>query len=95
MDLVDDTCDYAAEKLYYRCAIAGYRHALRHEPGIKEATDDDLRESVSWYEFPNMCWEPQLLADVAFCKGYEDGRSALAMRDYFNDPKRKAEDCLA
>ncbi len=73
--------DYAAEKLYYKYAIAGYKSSV---PEVRDCEDGDLHESVTWYDLPvGLSWTPQLLAEVAYAFGVRDGLQAKAMARYF------------
>lgn len=92
VELVCDTDDYEAEKLYRQFCIKGWRHAVKKEYPEAEAsrTDDDVYEGCPWYEFEKgIVWSAQLLAEVGYVLGYREGRRGIAMTKYVQQQEAK------
>jgi hypothetical protein len=81
---------YAAEKLYQKYCIAGWRAAVKREYPEAEASRDDesVYEGCPWYEFSGVTWPAQLLAEVAYVLGYKEGRRGVAMSRYFEEHRK-------
>ena len=84
-EMVSNSDEYTAEKLWREFSIKGYRHAIKSKfPEANMSRDDsDIYECCTWYEFGDMAWPDQLLAEVAFVAGNRAGKQAIAMSDYF------------
>ncbi len=80
LELVNDgpshDLDYAAEKIWRKYVVAGYLFRL---PACKGQDENELYDRCTWYEFPNMTWTPQLLAETAFARGVRDALEAEEM----------------
>lgn len=89
VQLVSDHDDYAAEKLYRKYSIKGWREAVRPEyPEYEKSCDDDAAyENCGWYEFGKMVWPAQLIAEVGYMLGYRSGRSGVQMTRHFESRK--------
>jgi len=78
-ELVTDSDDWEAEKVWKKWAIIGVHNAI---PATRDWDEDRIMENFLWYDLPKMLWPDQLLAEVAFVYGYTEARKAKAMSDY-------------
>lgn len=100
-EMVSDEPNWDAEKVYRKYIIAGYRVASKLKP--EQVDDDSIYENCTWYDYGKMDWPDQLIAEVAFVRGYRDAREAQAMynyvasmdakhgKDWWKDPKKVEE----
>lgn len=91
VEFVSDADDYAAEKLYRRFCIRGWRDAVKREypEAVASRDDDSVYEGCPWYEFEKrLAWPEQLIAEIGYVLGYKEGRRGIAMTKYVQQQEK-------
>jgi hypothetical protein len=88
--LSDDADDWAAEKVYRKFIVQGWRDVVKrsYPEAVKSRTDDDVYEGCPWYEF-NGIFPTQLLAEMAYAMGVKAGREAVQMARFHEQHRAK------
>jgi hypothetical protein len=93
IETVTYDCNFTAEKIWLKYAVSGYLASFPKEEAKKyrQAEEDEpgtLYELITPYHFSkDICWPPELLAELAYAMGYRDYRSAVKMREYFKSQR--------
>ena len=89
---VDTVCGNAAELLYREFAIKGWRRTVKskYPEAAKERDDSDVYEGCDWYEFGDIAWPTQLLAEVGYVIGCQSGQQSLAWDRYHREQGHNA-----
>lgn len=91
LGLVDDgpahDRTYAAEKIWRKYVVLGYLAGLpkewRENLRAAEDSENECYDRCSWYSLDSeLCWPPNLLAEIAFTVGVRDAIQAEQMRSY-------------
>jgi hypothetical protein len=91
LDTISDGDDYTCEKVWLKYAKQGFitgvggAEAVRLRKAEKESPGT-LNECVTCYHFSSdISWPPELLAELAFARGYRDHRELVQMHKYMEN----------
>jgi hypothetical protein len=91
LDTVSDGDDYSCETIWLKYAKEGFLCGVGGDEAKRlRAEEKDspgtLNECVTCYHYSSdISWPPELLAELAFARGYRDHREAVQMRKFMEN----------